>query len=127
MIRRGAEDQEASLTELAVAVREFLQLEIIPAAAGRQRYLAIVASRALGIIERGLADAGAAEHAHDEYLHAMAAPSDAELAAMIRSDAMTARRPELAAEVLADLTRQLAIVNPRYRDDSAEAPMGGRP
>jgi uncharacterized protein DUF6285 len=109
--------------ELAQAVREFLEGEVMPAADGRLRFLARVAANAVGQIERELVLGPEQAQAHDRRLAALGVRDDHELCAAIRAGALDDRMDEVVATVRAGVVDKLRIANPRYLrpDDAAQA------
>ena len=103
-----------SAAELVEAVREFLERDVMEATEGRVRFHARVAARALAIVERELASTDRMAAAHAERLASLGFPSEAELAAAIRSGASDDRWDEVAAAVRATVADKLAVANPDY-------------
>jgi hypothetical protein len=102
--------------ELAVAVEEFLRLEIMPAVEGRLAFHTLVAANALAIIGRELTAGADQEVAHHERLETLGVSDDAELAAAIRAGAMDARASEVLAVLRAAVVAKLQVANPKYLD-----------
>jgi hypothetical protein len=112
--------------ELLLAVREFLEHDVLPEASGRTRFHARVAINVLAIVERELALGPAADRAERERLAALLpdAGDDASLtelnerlAAAIRDGGIDAARAELWEHLRATVRDKLAIANPRYLGD----------
>jgi hypothetical protein len=110
-----------TLAELAEAVREFLERDVMAETDGRLRFHARVAANVLGQIERELALGPQRDAAHAERLAALGAADDAELAAKIREGAFDERLPELVAALRADTVEKLRIGNPRYLHEEDRA------
>ena len=100
--------------ELAQAIREFLEHEVMPATEGRLRFLARVAANAAGQIERELALAPEIARAHEDRLARLGMRDDAELCAEIRAGAVDDRMDEVLAAVRASVVEKLRIANPRH-------------
>jgi hypothetical protein len=106
--------------ELAEAVREFLEGDVMEAVDGRVRFHTRVAANALGMLEREAAlgpALDAAERArlagllgHDGPLPELTA----ELAASIRSGALDGRRGEVVEAVRESIRGKLVVANPGY-------------
>jgi len=109
--------------ELAQAVREFLEREVMPAAHGRLRFLARVAANAVAQIERELVLGPEHARAHAQRLEALGVRDDHELCAAIRDGTLDDRIDEVLATVRADVIDKLRVANPRYLrpDDAAQA------
>ncbi|MEM9515239.1 MAG: DUF6285 domain-containing protein [Actinomycetota bacterium] len=105
--------------ELVEAVREWVARDVQSQTDGRLRYHARVAVNVLAMVERELAVG--AEHAqrHAERLAELGVADDAELAAAIRSGALTSDEAELRAVLLAATLDKLAVANPTYADSDA--------
>ena len=111
--------------ELAQAVREFLERDVMPATEGRVQFHTRVAVNALGMIERELnlgPELAAAEStraaallSHDGEPHEL----ERELAAAIRSGALDDRRADVTAHVRATVREKLLVANPGYLPESA--------
>jgi hypothetical protein len=109
--------------ELAEAVREFLERDVMPAVQGRRAFHTRVAVNALEIMERELTigpGLDAAERArlaallgHDGDLHDLLA----ELAARIRDGSLDDRRDEVLGCVRAAVRAKLEVANPRYLEE----------
>ena len=92
--------------ELVIAVREFLERDVMTATEGRVQFHTRVAINALGMVERELGrEPVAAERAT-----AQAAVAD--LAARIRDGSLDGRLDEVRAEVRASVRAKLLISNP---------------
>jgi alcohol dehydrogenase class IV len=107
--------------ELAAAVRQFLQDDVMPAADGRLRFLARVAANAVAQVERELLLGDEVRQAHARRLARLRFRDDAELCAAIRDGSVEERIDEVLAVVRADVVDKLRIANPRHlRPDDAE-------
>ncbi len=112
----GSPHDAPNAAELLVAVREWIQRDLIPATDGRLRFHARVASNVLAMVEREIALGGAHAAAHEARLRRLGVADDAELAAAIRDRRFDDRSDELR-ELLADMVAdKLAVANPTYDD-----------
>jgi hypothetical protein len=100
--------------ELVEAVREFLERDVLPSAAGRVRFHARVAVNALAIAEREMELGAAHEAAHAARLAALGFPDDAALAAAIRDGRLDDRHAEVKDALLAAVRAKLEVANPSY-------------
>jgi Domain of unknown function (DUF6285) len=100
--------------ELAEAVREFLEGEVIPATDGRLRYLARVAANAVAQIERELTLGAEHARARAERLAALGVADDAALSQAIRDGSLDDRMDEVVAATRASVVERLRVANPRY-------------
>jgi hypothetical protein len=109
--------------ELARAVREFLEEELMPASEGRLRFLTRVAARAVGQLERELDLGPELERAHAARLARLGMRDDAELCEAIRSGSLDDRMDEVLAAVRARVVDRLGVANPRWLlpEDAAQA------
>src|SRR4051794_2505705 len=106
--------------ELVVAVREYLERDVMPATEGRVSFHARVAVNVLGMVERELtlgAEQREAERArlvgllgHDGTVRELTE----ELAAGIRAGTIDHRRTDVLACVKATVAAKLAVANPGY-------------
>lgn len=103
-----------TITELVVAVREFLEGDVAAATEGRVRFHARVATNVLAMVERELELGTAQAAAHAEGLRMFGVADEAELAATIRDGALDDRREELLGFLRATVTAKLEVANPRY-------------
>lgn len=108
---------------LVEAVREFLERDVLPAAAGRQRFHALVAANLLAMVERELELGPAQDAEHRERLAALGFGSDAELARAIRAGELDERYGEVRTALLGAVEAKLAVANPAYpaAEESASA------
>jgi hypothetical protein len=115
VVNVGAPHDAPSATELLIAVREWIDREVIAATDGRLRFHARVASNVLAMVEREIELGPAQAAAHHDRLARLGVADDAELAAAIRDRRFDDRADELRvllAEMVAD---KLAVANPTYR------------
>ena len=106
--------------ELLEAIREFLELDVMPAVEGRVQFHSRVAINALGMLERELRlgpDLDAAERArlrallgHDADL----ATLTTELAGRIRKGSLDDRRDDVVAALRESVRAKLLVSNPNY-------------
>lgn len=112
-----------SAAELAEAVREFLERDVMPAVTGRVAFHARVAMNALGMLEREAALGPALDAAETHRLTGLLGHSASlgeltgELAAKIRVGALDDRRAEMLNVVRESVAAKLAIANPGYVAD----------
>lgn len=108
----SAPGSRPTASELAEAVREYLDGDVSGATSGRVRFHARVASNVMRMIERELAVGPAVAARHADRLSVLGCADEAALAAAIRSgDLDEADAIPLVAAAIAD---QLAIANPGY-------------
>jgi len=106
--------------ELVVAVREYLEHDVMPGTEGRLSFHARVATNVLGMVERELTDGpalDAEEHAELVELlgHDGTIPDlTRELARGIRDGSLDERRAAVVDHVRASVRRKLAVANPAY-------------
>jgi hypothetical protein len=103
--------------ELVLAVREFLEKDVMAATSGAVQFHARVAINALAAVERELHDGPAMSAAHDARLAALGFASERELAEAIRSGSLDDRYAEVASAVRATVHDKLAVANPKYLDN----------
>ena len=108
--------------ELAEAVREFLEHEVMPATDGRLRFLARVAANVVAMIEREQELGPAHAAAHGARLARLGVSSDAELCRAIRDGSLDERMDEVVASTRASAVERLRVTNPRYlrREDQQQ-------
>lgn len=106
-----------SARELVEAVREFLERDVLPSAAGRVRFHTRVAVNALAIAEREMDLGPVHEAAHRERLAGLGFPDDAALAAAIRDGRLDDRHTEVRAALLTAVRAKLEVANPGYLAD----------
>lgn len=107
--------------ELVEAVRAYLADDLGPRSEGRDRFLLRVAANALGIVGRELASGPSDVAAHGERLAGLGVASEAELADAVRAGRFDDRWEELIDALWGTTLDKLAVSNPRYRDEAAEA------
>lgn len=100
--------------ELAHAVKEFLEHEVMPQADPRLRFMARIAANVVGSIERELTLGDDHARAHAARLHALGVADDAELSRQIRDGKLDNRLEEVRAALRATTVEKLRIANPRY-------------
>jgi hypothetical protein len=100
--------------ELARAVQEFLEEEVVPATEGRLRFLARVAARAVAQLEREVVLGPELERAHAARLAALGVRDDAELCEAIGDGSLDGRMDEVLAAVRAGVVDRLRVANPGY-------------
>ena len=100
--------------ELAQAVREFLEGEVMPAADGRLRFLARVAANVMAQLERELALGPEHTRAHAQRLAALGLDDDAALVRAIRDGTLDERMDEVVVATRASVVEKLRVANPRY-------------
>ena len=103
-----------SMEELVVAVREFLERDVLPAVEGRVQFHTRVAVNVLGMVERELALGPAQAAAHADGLASLGLADDAGLAAAIREGALDDRLDEVVDVVRAAVRAKLEVANPKY-------------
>jgi aminoglycoside phosphotransferase (APT) family kinase protein len=103
--------------ELADAVREYVEHDVMAATDGRVRFHARVAANVLGQIERELVLGPAQAAAHRQRLASLGYSDDAALAAGIRSGACDEQWEEVVAAVHASVLDKLAVANPDYAQE----------
>jgi hypothetical protein len=100
--------------ELARAVQEFLEEEIMPATEERLRFLARVAAKAVAQLEREVVLGPELERAHAARLAALGVRDDAELCEAIRDGSLDDRKDEVLAAVRGGVVDRLRVANPGY-------------
>jgi hypothetical protein len=100
--------------ELAQAVREFLELEAMPALDGRVRFLARVSANVMAQIEREHALGPRHAQAHAERLARLGVRDDAALSQAIRDGSLDDRMDEVVAATRAGVVDKLRVANPRH-------------
>jgi Domain of unknown function (DUF6285) len=100
--------------ELAEAVREFLEREVMAAVEGRRGFLTRVTINVMGQIERELALGPTHARVHAERLAKLGLRDDAELCRAIRDGSLDGRRSEVVGVVRAGVVDRLQVSNPRY-------------
>ncbi|UBU17720.1 DUF6285 domain-containing protein [Nonomuraea gerenzanensis] len=101
--------------ELLVAVRDFLETDVLPAVNGRVRYHTRVAINVLGMVEREIHLGPAQAEQHAASLAALGMADDAELAAAVREGRLA--DDDVLVAVLEQAVRaKLEVANPGYLD-----------
>jgi aminoglycoside phosphotransferase (APT) family kinase protein len=100
--------------ELVEAVREWVDADVRGATEGRVAFHARVASNALRIVEREVAQGRGAEEAHRERLAVLGCADDAELAQAIRTGELDDRYEEVRELVARSVRAKLEVANPAY-------------
>jgi hypothetical protein len=100
--------------ELASAVRDFLEDEVVAPSEGRLRFLARVAVRAVEQLERELTLGPELARAHAARLASLGVRDDQELCQAIRSGSLDDRMDEVLAAVRAGVVDRLRVANPRH-------------
>ena len=100
--------------ELVVAVREFLERDVMAATSGAVQFHTRVAMNALAAVERELHDGPAMAAAYAARMAALGFESESELASAIRAGELDDRYDEVAAAVRATVHDKLAVANPKY-------------
>ncbi len=109
--------QDPPATEdLLVAVREYLQEEILPNADQAKRVHALMAIKIMGVIERELSIGPRLESEHEEALRSLGISNEAELAAAIRSGSLDSRRDELVKVLRHTTASKLMVASPAFLD-----------
>ncbi len=103
--------------ELIVAVREFLETDVLAATEGRVRFHTRVAVNVLAMVEREASLGPAQADAHLARLDALGYASERELAAAIRRGDLDARWAEVKSSIWATVRDKLAVANPAYADE----------
>ncbi len=99
--------------ELAQAVREFLERDVIGATEGRVQFHTRVAINALGMLERELSEGAFVATCERERA------AQRELAARIRDGSVDGSLDRIRAEVRQQVREKLLVANPRYLGDPA--------
>lgn len=97
-----------------MAVREFLERDVMAATTGAVQFHARVASNAMAAVERELRDGPAMADAHRARLAALGFSSEAALADAIRAGELDDRYDEVVAAVRATVHDKLSVANPKY-------------
>ena len=103
--------------ELVVAVREFLEKDVMAATSGAVQFHTRVAINALSAVERELRDGPVMEDEHVARLGALGFGSEGQLAEAIRSGELDERYDEIVAAVRATVRDKLLVANPKYLDN----------
>jgi hypothetical protein len=108
-----AAQDRPNAAEVAQAVREFLERDVMAATEGRVQFHTRVAINALGMIERELSQGAYTESWERER------DAEREFSARIRDGSLDDRLDEVRAEVRAQVREKLLIANPRYLGEDA--------
>lgn len=100
--------------EIVVAVREFLQQEVMPATTGALSFHARVAANLLAALERELALGPAPQRRFEELLAGLGAGTEGELAAGIRAGRIDPAAAPLREALLQITTDRLRAWNPDH-------------
>lgn len=110
-----ADDARPTLEDLVTAAREFLQTTLLPDVPAQHAYHLRVAINVLGMVERELADGGAAAASHTRQLLELGYHDDADLADAIRNGTVSAAQlPEVVRAVRSDVLARLELADPSY-------------
>jgi hypothetical protein len=104
------------VSELVVAVREFLERDVVGGTDGRLRFHARVAANVLGMVERELALGPEQSRDHADALARLGVRDEAELAAAIRDGTLDDRRAQVIEVVRETVHAKLAVAHPGYTD-----------
>ena len=100
---------------LVIAVRDFLESDVMSATQGRVQFHARVAVNVLGMVERELAHRSQQEADYTSGLAHLGYADEAELARAIREGAVKeGRLDDVVAFVEQTVRARLAVANPRY-------------
>ena len=108
-------------TGLVVAVREFLERDVLTSAEGRVAFHTRVAVNVLRMVERELTLGPAQSAAHAVGLARFGVSSEEELAGAIRSGDLDDRVDEVRAFVRDTVRAKLEVANPKYLDGPSPA------
>ena len=106
-----------TIEELVVAVREFLERDVMGQTSGALQFHARVAVNALAAVERELQDGPEMAEDHEARLESLGFSTEGELADAIRSGSLDDRYDEVADIVRATVRDKLAVANPKYLDN----------
>jgi hypothetical protein len=106
-----------SAAELAAAVREFLEQDVMEATQGRVQFHTRVAINALSMIERELREGEVMASEHRARLAALGCSDDEELARAIREGSLDERWDEVVTAVREATIEKLRVANPDYMVD----------
>jgi Domain of unknown function (DUF6285) len=108
--------------ELAEAVREFLEEEVMPAVPQRLSFLARVAANAVAQIERELELGARHAAAHQARLASLGIADDGELCRAIRDGTLDDRMDEVIEVARQSTIEKLMVANPRWLLPDDQAP-----
>jgi hypothetical protein len=100
--------------ELVEAVREFLERDVMGATEGRVQFHARVATNALRMVERELAEGSAMEAEHRQRLDRLGVADDRELSRAIRDGVLDDRWPDVQRIVFEAVVEKLRVANPDH-------------
>ena len=100
--------------ELVIAVREFLERDVMTATSGAVQFHTRVAINAMAAVERELRDGPDMAASYATRMDALGFDSEGELADAIRGGSLDDRYDEVAAAVRATVHDKLAVANPKY-------------
>jgi hypothetical protein len=103
-----------SLQELVVAVREFLQDDVLPAVQGRTHFHTRVAVNVLGMVEREVLTGAARLERYVTELTKIGAQSTEDAAEGIRSGRFDEQPDDLARFLVSSVYDKLSVSNPKY-------------
>ena len=104
-----------SSVELLVAVREFLESDVLGATEGRVRFHTRVAANVVAMVGRELEVGPDQAVAHSRRLQQLGVSNESELAAAIASGVLQDRLGEVSDVVRSTVADKLAVANPGYR------------
>jgi hypothetical protein len=113
----SAPHDRPDVTELVVAVREFLERDVADGTEGRLRFHARVAANVLGMVERELELGPEQRRDHAAALVRLGMRDEAELAAAIRDGVLDDRHDDVVEVVRATVRAKLAVAHPGYTED----------
>jgi len=109
-----APHDQPTAAELVVAVREFLEGDVMAATEGRVQFHTRVAVNVLGMIEREIGLGPEQREAHAAALARLGVSDEAELARAIRDGTLDDRRDEVVEVVRQTVRAKLEVANPKY-------------
>ena len=101
--------------ELVVAVREFLERDVMAATSGAVQFHTRVAINAMAAVERELRDGPEMAASYAARMATLGFESEGDLADASRAGGLDDRYDEVAAAVRATVHDKLAVANPKYR------------
>lgn len=110
-----ADSPRPTAEDMITAVREYLHTALLPDVPAEHAFHLRIAVNILGMVERELADAGAATTRHHDRLTDLGYSNDAELSEAIRSGIVSARQlPDVLHAMRADVQDRLELADPMY-------------
>ena len=103
--------------ELVIAVREWLERDVIDTQSSATRFNARVATNVLSIVEREIELGPDQARRHRKRLVQLGCADDRELATRIRDGHFDDRLAEIRAMIYESVCDKLAVANPSYVDD----------